>query len=63
MKQDAMNPKLVPVVGLQMLFVAFGALVLVFGIGGIVRKLGDFSLGLSAIAGILLNLALPHSDG
>ena len=40
------------------------SLILVFGIGGMSLSIGDFSLtgiGLAAIAGIILNLVLPHS--
>ena len=56
---------MIPVVGLQMLFVAFGALVLVFGIGGMVLGIGDFKLGgigLAAITGIVLKLILPDRE-
>jgi xanthine/uracil permease len=61
-------------VGAQMLFVAFGALVLVsiialilvFGMGGMAFDVGEFSLkgiGLAGIVGVVLNLVLPKGVG
>ena len=41
------------------------SIVLVFGIGGMVVSLGDFTLqgiGLAAVTGIILNLVLPKTD-
>ncbi len=65
MNNNTENTAMVPVIGLQMLFVAFGALVLVFGIGGMVLGIGNFKLGgigLTAITGIVLNLILPDRE-
>ena len=50
------------VLGVQMLFVAFGALVLVIGVGGLSVGSADWALkgiGLAGILGVVANLVLP----
>ncbi len=51
------------VLGVQMLFVAFGALVLVTGVGGLSVGTADWALkgiGLAGILGVGANLVLPR---
>ncbi len=51
------------VLGVQMLFVAFGALVLVSGVGGLSVGTADWALkgiGLAGILGVVTNLILPR---
>ena len=53
---------LTAVLGVQMLFVAFGALVLVTGVGGLSVGSADWALkgiGLAGILGVVANLILP----
>ena len=50
------------VLGVQMLFVAFGALVLVTGVGGLSVGSAEWALkgiGLAGLMGVVANLVLP----